>query len=492
VDRLLALARTARRALALRELASFVQENPDHTRAANNLALLLREDGRLSEAETVARATIDRHPENPRAAHILAQILQESGRPAKSALQRAADLAPDALQIRAALAQAAVDEGRAPDGIALLQRTVEANPGWLEGLRSLADMKRQYLGPEGFADHFEQAVSRNPDELAIWATWSSLVARVHGHEAALEIIERGEAALGAEPMMQARANSLSELGRHDEAAALFERLDPRADAGLATAILRHKTKAGRYGEVRELGMALAQEGRADGESWPYIAIALRKLDDPRWQWLEGDERLIQVFDLDEIVPRLPQLREKLRALHVFRHQPIAQSVRGGTQTANVLFSNQEPVIQELVAELRRCVRQYIDRLPPRDAGHPLLRLPRDGFRFSGSWSIRLTGGGFHASHVHTHGDVSSAFYVTLPEEIGSGEGKANGSDRHAGWLTLGEPASELNTGLGPIRTVRPVAGRLALFPSTMWHGTRPFTDGERMTCAFDVKLRPYA
>ena len=33
-------------------------------------------------------------------------------------------------------------------------------------------------------------------------------------------------------------------------------------------------------------------------------------------------------------------------------------------------------------------------------------------------------------------------------------------------------------------------GRLALFPSTMWHGTVPFADGERLTIAFDV-ARPW-
>ncbi len=238
-------------------------------------------------------------------------------------------------------------------------------------------------------------------------------------------------------------------------------------------------------------MALAEDGRADGETWPYTAIALRKLEDPRWDWLEGHESFIRTFDLGDFAARLPDLREALDRLHVFKHQPIAQSVRGGTQTANILFRNQEPVIQELVSGLRECVRDYIDALPPRDAKHPLLRLPRKGFRFSGSWSVRLSGGGFHASHIHTHGDISSAFYVTLPEDLASGEGKRNGSDPEAGWLALGEPAAELDTGLGPIRTVKPREARLALFPSTMWHGTRPFNKGERTTCAFDVVLKPY-
>jgi hypothetical protein len=40
--------------------------------------------------------------------------------------------------------------------------------------------------------------------------------------------------------------------------------------------------------------------------------------------------------------------------------------------------------------------------------------------------------------------------------------------------------------LPPFRTIEPKPGRLALFPSYMWHGTRPFAEGERMTVAFDV------
>jgi hypothetical protein len=42
--------------------------------------------------------------------------------------------------------------------------------------------------------------------------------------------------------------------------------------------------------------------------------------------------------------------------------------------------------------------------------------------------------------------------------------------------------------LDPLHMIRPQPGRLALFPSTMFHGTRPFPAGERMTVAFDVVL----
>jgi len=63
-------------------------------------------------------------------------------------------------------------------------------------------------------------------------------------------------------------------------------------------------------------------------------------------------------------------------------------------------------------------------------------------------------------------------------------------EAEAGFLTLGEPQAELKLDLPPTRLVEPKPGRLVLFPSWMWHGTRPFGAGERMTVAFDVAIPP--
>jgi hypothetical protein len=93
--------------------------------------------------------------------------------------------------------------------------------------------------------------------------------------------------------------------------------------------------------------------------------------------------------------------------------------------------------------------------------------------------VRLTGGGRHIDHLHPAGWLSSALYIALPSEKERGSGEA-------GWLVLGQ-ASDLVPDLPPIRVVEPKPGRLVLFPSTMWHGTRAFGAGERLTVAFDVK-----
>lgn len=93
--------------------------------------------------------------------------------------------------------------------------------------------------------------------------------------------------------------------------------------------------------------------------------------------------------------------------------------------------------------------------------------------------MRLAEGGFHVSHIHPGGVLSSACYISLPEGLGEGEEKE-------GWLEIGRPPPELNVDLPPLMTVEPRPGRLVLFPSYAFHGTRPFRAGERLTVAFDV------
>jgi len=186
-----------------------------------------------------------------------------------------------------------------------------------------------------------------------------------------------------------------------------------------------------------------------------------------------------VYDLAESLPSLDALAECLRALHLSVHQPLEQSLRGGTQTDGYLFARVEPEIRALRRAVVEAVREHVAQLPPADPRHPQLSERRSPIRFSGAWSVRLTSGGNHANHIHPQGWFSSALYVALPDPEQRGP-------EPAGWLTLGEPQAELQLDLPPFRMVEPKPGRLALFPSTMWHGTRSFGAGERLTVAFDV------
>ena len=227
------------------------------------------------------------------------------------------------------------------------------------------------------------------------------------------------------------------------------------------------------------------EGPQAPQFWPYASLAWRLAGDPRWEWLEADGKLVSAIDLTDRLPPLDDLAALLRSLHVATGEYLDQSVRGGTQTDGPLLSRIEPQIRTLRAAIASAVEEYLAALPPIDRKHPLLKERRDQLvRFSGSWSVRLRGAGYHANHVHPQGWISSALYVALPN-------RTEGEAQHAGWLKIGEPPQELGIDLPPVRLIEPKPGRLVLFPSWMWHGTVPFTEGERLSVAFDVK-RPAA
>jgi uncharacterized protein (TIGR02466 family) len=158
--------------------------------------------------------------------------------------------------------------------------------------------------------------------------------------------------------------------------------------------------------------------------------------------------------------------------------PSAQSLRHGTQTTYRLSGSKDPAIQAFFKAMDAPVREHLAKLG--SGADPLRRRNRGGYRIVGAWSVRLRPGGFHLDHLHHEGWISSAFYVETPDDALEREG-------HEGWLRLGQPPFRTVPELPAERFIRPKPGRLALFPSYMWHGTMPFhTEERRTTIAFDL------
>ena len=154
-------------------------------------------------------------------------------------------------------------------------------------------------------------------------------------------------------------------------------------------------------------------------------------------------------------------------------------MRGGTQTYGRLFHRREPVIRALREAIRETVEAFVAELSD-EADHPFLGCKTGTIRFSGSWSVRLRDQGFHVSHFHPEGWISSAYYVALPATV------ADPATRD-GRLHFGVPPVPVPEEIAPVKEIQPRVGTLALFPSYCWHGTVPFAAGSpRMTVAFDV------
>jgi tetratricopeptide (TPR) repeat protein len=463
---------------ALAPVQGALRRHPDNARLWQLLGLLHRSLEDLAPAvEAFARAA-ELAPDDAMIAHGFACASFEAGLAAAPLFERAIRLAPSDRSIRLRHAAALIAEGKGEAAVAGLKQALRREPGWVEGHSALARMRWARGERDDFADSFEPALAAAGRDPALWRAFVETLLHEGLYDRALAAVERGRKVAGDLAAFDAgEAVARCELGELEAAAALFRRLAPLRDVPLIIAYLRLLLRLGRAQEAAEIaGMSAPRD--PSHQLWPYASLAWRLTGDPRWEWLEGDPSFIGVYDIADSLPPLDSLAERLRALHRAVRHPLGQSLRGGTQTDDQLFPRIEPEIRQLRRAVVEAVERHVARLPPPREGHPLLVARRSPIRFAGSWSVRLTGGGRHVEHVHPAGWLSSALYIALPDEAERG-----GSE--AGWLTLGE-ASDLGLGLPPIRTVEPKPGRLVLFPSTMWHGTRPFAAGERLTVAFDV------
>ena len=416
-------------------------------------------------------------PANASIAHGRARVALEAGVPSEALFEQALKLSPSDGSIVLGLVAARLAAGHGERAEAELGRTLVQAPLWIEGHMQLAQL-RSMLGKRELASaSIDRALEHNPGHTRLWHALFDLQVRGDDFRALDEAINRATAA-SAETTLVYRAIAAAELSRTEEADRLFAQNDAAGGPSLAIWKIRHSLRSGRPQEALPLiDGELAGPGAA--HIWPYAGLAWRLTRDPRWDWLFADRAMIATFDLASALPPLDRLADVLRSIHAAKGEHLDQSVRGGTQTDGPLFSRIEPEIRALRSAVVDAVERYSASLPAMDDRHPLLsRLHGRRVRFSGSWSVRLKGKGFHTSHVHPQGWISSALYVDLPPEA---IGHPN-----AGWLQLGQPRAELKLPLDPLRLIEPSPGRLVLFPSWMWHGTLPFPAGERLTVAFDV------
>ncbi len=455
-----------------------LEKKPDHLRLWHVLGLLYRalqdSAAAIDAFEHAARLA----PADPKISHALARVTMEAGRPATALYDRARVIAPGDGDVVIGRAAAQLAEGRLEQAIEDLDLVVQTSQNWYQGHSSLAEFRWMAGEKESHLSSFEDALIAQPRDPLLWATMINQMIHV-GQFAQLDpIIVRARRAVGEQQNLTiCEAIVASEIGDRDRADRLFASLKPYQDMSLSVRAMRHLLRTGRPDEAAALGEGLVDDPEAK-EMWPYLGLAWRLIDDPRWLWLEREERLIKSLDMSDRLD-FEALAAFLRTLHVAKADMAGQSVRGGTQTDGPLFARAENEIQTLRQCLVDVIGDHMRAIGPPDPTHPILRHSPGIVSFAGSWSVRLEGSGRHTNHIHPQGWYSSALYIALPEAEKLG-------DAPAGWLKLGEPPEELGLDLEPYHMIEPKVGTLALFPSIMWHGTVPFAQGERLTVAFDV------
>lgn len=369
------------------------------------------------------------------------------------------------------------DLGRFDEAHEAYRDAIRLGPQLVEAPLALARLLPQLGRSSEALDGFRDALSLSPTTGRLWVEAMATADRHGAWAQLLEWTESAERRFGADTLISVfAARALSGLRRDGEALGLLRQVlagEPDFVPGQGT--LAHVLI--RLGEWRDAEAAAEAATRAaplDQWGWALLSTIWRLLRDPREDWLCRYDSLVMLVDLE-----LPKgLTDALAKQHRFATHPADQSVRGGSQTTGNLFDSAYPAIVALARRLRAATEVALSRLP-REREHPFLSRLTGKIAFAGSWSVALADQGYHVSHLHQEGWLSSALHVSLPPEVRAGEGQ--------GTLTFGIPAAALEVDLPPRRIVQPREGQLVLFPSYLWHGTTPFHSvAPRLTVAFDA------
>jgi Flp pilus assembly protein TadD len=477
-----------RRAEAEAEARRSLAEDPREAEGWSLLGYVLSNQGRLLEAEQAYRRALELTPNYGIAHHNLGSLLMQMERAeeALATLERAQTLGVPEFELRFTRARALMLLYRPEEAEQEYARAVAERPRHLDAQTNLARL-RFMRGDPFFTRNLEEALRAAPADLALHSALANILFRA-GHYAQAETRIRDVLATHG-PLPQFRtqlAYVLLEQARLQEAEA--EALEaataePR-NAGAVDVLVTVLLARGRPKEALPFILGKrAQEPTA--QNWiAHEAVAARLMGRPRYGELFDYQRLVRRYRLEppagwsSMQELNAALLQVLEARHVFATHPLEQSLRQGSQTTRNLVADPEPVIQAVLRSFETAIRHYVAEVGTHPA-HPFMQRNLGAARIAEGWSVQLRRDGFHVNHVHPKGWISSAYYVSVPDEV-------NDNQLRSGWLKFGEPRYPVPTATTDFM-VQPEAGTLVLFPSYFWHGTTAI-QGEtpRTTIAFDA------
>lgn len=463
--------------------------NPNDGRIFDALGIALREAGELQDAVVAAQRAAALQAVSHTAFHNLGRAHMALGHYdlAVAAYERAISLKEiDATWI--GLGHAYRGLGRSRDSQAAYNRAVVLNPANPDAHRLLNEMIWQSGEAKQYLRSFQTALLTRSEDHRLRLAYANELLKIQQYNEASTELERALLTTPADgDALDAMARAKSAIGDYETAVDFHSRAMEALPG--RSVILRNTVetllKAGHHKRAHELTSSGHQRFPVEQGILALHTTAQRLLGDERYLRLADYSGIPRVFQLEpppgypDIETFCVHLKEFLESIHATKAHPTDQTLRGGTQTFGALFQNRTSVLQAFITQLRIAVSTFIAEMP-KDQTHPLFSRATDRFDFSGSWSVRLSSGGYHTNHFHPMGWISSAFYVDVPDVV-SDQGK------HEGWLKMGETNLELGSREIIHRYIQPKAGSLVLFPSYFWHGTMPFESATpRLTIAFDV------
>jgi uncharacterized protein (TIGR02466 family) len=172
------------------------------------------------------------------------------------------------------------------------------------------------------------------------------------------------------------------------------------------------------------------------------------------------------------------LEKDIKNHSLLRKEPNGLAARNGYLTDNI-YKDETQSIVLFRKLLEKKIQQYIQELP-NDMAHHMLRHKTSEYKIN-SWATWVQGDGFIDKHIHEESWLSGAYYCTVPKIT-------TATRDHEGYFEYGCIPNDITIDINKKRGyIKPVEGKLVIFPSYLYHQTIPHqTSEDRISIAFDL------
>ncbi|WP_444956739.1 tetratricopeptide repeat protein [Microbulbifer sp. ZKSA002] len=468
--------------------ASFTPNSPTSLTLLGNIC---RKNSQFQDALGFFQKTRAQDAKNLKATYGLAITYSDLEEPEKALalLEEVLSLAPEMSKALYAKALAELNLGYHKTAIETLEKLITTEPLHTEAHKTLNEAYWQ-LGNKGlFCESYRKLSQSQKDHREITiAHIESLIAAGLIKEAQSILESRPDIDTSFE-LLFLRGKIAEEEGELKLALKFYETVfSMQPDLSITKQYLITLVRNYEFEVADKLVKQALKQAPNDQLLWAIQGTCWKMKGNERYQWLTQNSSYIQEYVIptpngySSLNEFLLELKANLLDMHKLKERPLFQSVRSGVQTPGRLLHKNHPVICSLKESLKEVISDYISN-SPEDEKHPFLGRTSSNFKFSGSWSVMLKGGGHHVSHVHPQGWISSAFYVELPPP------ENEGAPTNPGDIFFGKSPYELGERDFVEKQISPSKGSLVLFPSYTWHGTIPLPEESthlRVTTPFDV------
>ena len=456
---------------------SLSMQFPRHNFSWKILGAVLKKTGRLSEAVSAGKKTIEITPDDAEAHFNFGNTLKELGRldEAEASYIQALALKPDYAEAHSNLGVTLQELGRLEEAEASYTQSLALRPDYAEAHFNLGVTLQELGKLDEAVACYRKAIDLIPDKFANAYDELGVILQKKGEFEEAEVCYKKCMSLepNKTPKTLSKGSIFFKQGHFEQALIAFENYDD----GISRAqILETLYALGRVDDIYERIEARAD---LDDENLRVAAIAAflaeREKKDTAHRFCNNPIDFIHFTNISSHIKEpecfISSLIDELR--HVKTGWEINTTQNGFQASVNV-FANPLEKMSILKSIIIDEIETYYSKFKNKPCSY-IKKFPSD--RNIKGWHVVLKQQGHQTGHIHPDGWLSGVIYLMVVPPLGKDEGAIE--------FTLDSP-NYLDASSSK-KTYQPRLGDIVFFPSSLHHKTLPFsTDMDRICVSFDL------